>query len=146
MSNTVYLAYDYPVLGAFWTAMWVFLWVLWVFLLFRIVVDLFRDDSMSGWVKAAWLLFVLVLPFLGVFVYVCVRGAGMGRREAQHSKAHQQDIDEYIRKTAGSGAGGSGGPGGSGSSADELAKLAEMKTAGHLSEQEFQRAKEKILG
>lgn len=138
MSNTVYLAYDYPVLGAFWTAMWVFLWVLWIFLLFRIIADLFRDDSMSGWVKAGWLLFVLLLPFLGVFVYVCVRGAGMGRRESQHVKSQQHDVDEYIRKTAGSG--GSGG-----SSAEELAKLAEMKSAGHLSEEEFQRAKEKIL-
>jgi hypothetical protein len=135
MSDTVYLAYDYPVLGAFWTAMWVFLWVLWIFLLFRIIADLFRDDSMRGWTKAGWLLFVLLLPFLGVFVYVCVRGSGMGRREAQHVKSQQHDIDEYIRRTAG----------GSGGSADELAKLAEMKSAGHLSEAEFQQAKEKIL-
>lgn len=136
MSDTVYLAYDYPVLGAFWTAMWVFLWVLWVFLLFRVVLDLFRDDSLNGWVKAAWLVFVLVLPFLGVFIYVCVRGSAMGRREAQHSKAQQHEVDQYIRKTAGSGSGGS---------AEELARLAEMKSAGHLSEEEFQRAKDKIL-
>ena len=138
MNNTVYLAYDYPVLGAFWTAMWVFLWVLWIFLLFRIIADLFRDDSLSGWAKTGWLVFVVLLPFLGVFVYVCARGAGMGRREAQHVKSQQHEVDEYIRKTAGSG--GSGG-----SSAEELAKLAEMKSAGHLSEEEFQRAKEKIL-
>ncbi|MFG1805226.1 SHOCT domain-containing protein [Streptomyces sp. NPDC049040] len=136
MNDTVYLAYDYPVLGAFLTALWVFLWVLWIFLLFRIVADLLRDDTLGGWAKAGWLVFVLVLPFLGVFVYVCVRGAGMGRREAHHSKAHQQEIDEYIRKTAGSGSGGS---------ADELAKLAEMKSSGHLTEEEFQRAKQKIL-
>jgi uncharacterized SAM-binding protein YcdF (DUF218 family) len=136
MSDTVYLAYDYPLLGAFWTAMWVFLWVLWIFLLFRIIADLFRDDSLSGWAKTGWLLLVLLLPFLGVFVYVCVRGAGMGRREARHAKAHQQEVDEYIRHTAGSG---------KVSSADELAKLSEMKAAGHLSDEEFQRAKEKIL-
>lgn len=140
MKDTVYLAYDYPVLGAFLTALWVFLWVLWVFLLFRIVVDIFRDDSMNGWVKAGWLLFVLVLPFLGVFVYVVVRGPGMGRREVQQAKAQQYDFDEYIRRTA------RGGNRAGGASADELAKLAEMKSAGQLSEAEFQRAKEKILG
>ncbi|UWE13397.1 SHOCT domain-containing protein [Actinacidiphila bryophytorum] len=136
MNDTVYLAYDYPVLGAFWTAMWVFLWVLWIFLLFRIIADLFRDDSLSGWAKTGWLVFVVLLPFLGVFVYVCARGAGMGRREAQHAKSQQHEVDEYIRKAAGSG---------SGSSADQLAKLSEMKSAGHLSDEEFQRAKEKIL-
>lgn len=134
MSDTVYLAYDYPVLGAFLTALWVFLWVLWVFLLFRIVVDIFRDDDLGGWAKAGWLVFVLVLPFLGVFVYVCVRGGSMGRREARHAKAQRADFDDYVRRTAGSGG-----------SADELAKLAEMKREGHLSEEEFQRAKEKIL-
>ena len=137
---TVYLAYDYPVLGAFWTAMWVFLWVLWVFLLFRIVVDLFRDDSMNGWVKAGWLLFVLILPFLGVFVYVCVRGAGMGRREARHARAQREEFDEYVRRTAASGQGSGGG-----SKVDELARLADMKSHGHLTEDEFQQAKEKLL-
>ncbi|NJP42822.1 SHOCT domain-containing protein [Actinacidiphila epipremni] len=142
MSNTdtVYLAYDYPVLGAFLTALWVFLWVLWVFLLFRIVVDIFRDDTMNGWVKTAWLVFVLVLPFLGVFVYVCVRGAGMGRREATHAKAQRAEFDDYVRKTAAG-----GGSGTSGGAADELAKLADMKNSGHLTEEEFQRAKQKIL-
>lgn len=138
----VYLAYDYPVLGAFWTAMWVFLWVLWIFLLFRVVIDLFRDDDVSGWAKAGWLIFVLVLPFLGVFVYLCVRGNGMGRREAHQAQQQRDQFDDYIRKTAGSG---SGGGGGGASSADELAKLADMKSAGHLSDEEFQRAKEKLL-
>ncbi|NUP39939.1 MAG: SHOCT domain-containing protein [Streptomyces sp.] len=136
-SNTVYLAYDYPVLGAFLTAMWVFLWVLWIFLLFRIVVDIFRDDDMSGWAKTGWLVFVVILPFLGVFVYVCVRGAGMGRREARHARSQREEFDAYVRKTAGTGQGGS--------RADELAKLADMKNSGHLTEEEFQRAKEKIL-
>jgi putative oligomerization/nucleic acid binding protein/phospholipase D-like protein len=145
--HSVYLAYDYPVLGAFWTAMWVFLWVLWVFLLFRIVIDLFRDDSVSGWAKAGWLFFVLVLPFLGVFVYLCVRGNGMGVREAHHVKAQREEFDDYIRKTAathGGAAAGAAGPQG-GSSVDELARLADMKSSGHLSEEEFQRAKEKLL-
>lgn len=137
MNDYVNLAYDYPVLGAFWTAMWVFLWVLWVFLLFRVVVDLFRDDSLSGWAKTAWLLFVLVIPFLGVFVYVAARGAGMGGREHQHAKDQQKAFDDYVRRTAGSG---DGGP------ADQLAKLSEVRAHGDISEEEFQRAKAKILG
>jgi uncharacterized membrane protein YgcG len=147
--HPVYLAYDYPVLGAFWTAMWVFLWVLWIFLLFRVVIDLFRDDDVSGWAKAGWLIFVLVLPFLGVFVYLCVRGNGMGRREAHQAQQQRDQFDDYIRKTAASGSGSGGGSGsgsgGGGSSAEELAKLADMKSAGHLSDEEFQRAKEKLL-
>lgn len=142
MNDTVYLAYDYPVLGAFLTALWVFLWVLWVFLLFRIVVDIFRDDTMGGWAKTGWLIFVLILPFLGVFVYVCVRGGGMGRREAQHARAQREEFDDYVRRTAATPGGGSGTSQGA---ADELAKLAEMKNAGHLTEEEFQQAKQRIL-
>lgn len=141
--HNVYLAYDYPLLGAFWTAMVVFLWVLWIFLLFRVVVDLFRDDEVSGWGKAGWLIFVLILPFLGVFVYLCVRGNGMGRREVSQAQQQRKDFDDYIRKTAASDAGSGSGAGGS--SVDELSKLADMKSAGHLSDDEFQRAKEKLL-
>jgi uncharacterized membrane protein len=136
MGAYVDLAYDYPVLGAFWTAMWVFLWVLWIFLVFRIVVDIFRDDSMSGWVKTGWLLFVLVLPFVGVLVYVIARGAGMGSREQRSAEAHQRAFDDYIRKTAGERGGGE---------VDQLARLGEMRAKGDISEEEFQRAKEKIL-
>lgn len=138
MSGYVNLAYDYPVLGAFWTAMWVFLWVLWIFLLFRIIVDLFRDDSLSGWAKTGWLLFVLVLPFLGVLVYVIARGTGMGRREQRSAEDQQRAIDEYIRKTAGA-------EGAGRSHADELTKLGELRSRGDITEEEFQRAKEKIL-
>lgn len=136
--NTVNLAYDYPVLGVFLTALWVFLWVLWIFLLFRIVVDIFRDDRMSGAAKTGWLLFVLFLPFVGVLVYVAVRGTGMGVREHRSAEAQQRAFDDYIRRTAGTGAGG-------GSHVDELARLGEMRSKGDLSEEEFQRAKERIL-
>ncbi|MCL2553178.1 MAG: SHOCT domain-containing protein [Actinomycetia bacterium] len=137
MGGHVYLAYDYPVLGAFWTAMWVFLWVLWIFLLFRIVVDIFRDDSMSGWAKTGWLLFVLLLPFLGVFVYVVARGTGMGRREQHHVEQQQKAFDSYIRKTAGAQDGAS--------HADQLDRLAQLRADGTLSEEEFQKAKQKVL-
>jgi hypothetical protein len=79
------LAYDYPVLGAFWTVMWIFLWVLWIILLFRIIGDIFRDDALGAAAKTGWLIFVVVLPFLGVFIYVLARGKGMGDREVRHA-------------------------------------------------------------
>ncbi|TVL92491.1 SHOCT domain-containing protein [Streptomyces sp. LX-29] len=130
------LAYDYPVLGAFWTVMWIFLWVFWLVLLFRVFVDVFRDHEMSGWGKAGWLLFVIVVPFLGVLVYVIARGRDMGRREIQHAREQQRAFDEYIRQAAGTGTVGS---------ADELSRLSELKARGDLTEEEFQRAKEKLL-
>ncbi|UKY48056.1 SHOCT domain-containing protein [Streptomyces inhibens] len=137
MESSVYMAYDYPVLGAFWTMMWIFLWVLWFVLLFRIIVDIFRDDTMSGWAKAGWLVLVIALPFLGVFVYVLARGKGMGKREMEHAQAQQKALDTYVRETA-RGAGRT-------SEVDELAKLSEIRARGDISDEEFRRAKEKIL-
>ncbi|MEU2900576.1 SHOCT domain-containing protein [Streptomyces sp. NPDC001273] len=136
MNGTVNLAYDYPLLGAFWTIMWIFLWIIWIVLLFRVVVDIFRDDELSGWGKTGWLVFTIVLPFLGVFVYVLARGKGMGARERAHSRAQQEQMDRYIRETAGS-------PGTTGT--DELARLSEIRARGDITDEEYQRAKEKIL-
>ena len=77
------LAADYPLLNVFWTTMWFFLWILWFMLLFRVLGDVFRDDGLSGWAKAGWCVFVVVLPFLGIFVYLIARGRGMGEREME---------------------------------------------------------------
>ncbi|MGW3304353.1 hypothetical protein AMK23_35835 [Streptomyces sp. CB02130] len=137
MNSYVNLAYDYPVLGAFWTIMWIFLWVIWVFLLFRVIVDIFRDDSMNGWAKTGWLVFTIVLPFLGVFVYLIARGKGMGKREREHTRAKMEETDRYIRETVGAT--------GPASEADQLAKLSEIRASGDISEEEFRRAKEKVL-
>ncbi|CAM5714631.1 SHOCT domain-containing protein [Streptomyces aurantiogriseus] len=137
MSAQMYLAYDYPLLSAFWTMLWFFLWILWFILLFRIVVDIFRDDDLSGWAKAGWLVFVVVLPFLGVFVYVIARGKNMGRREVAQARAQQEAFDSYIRETAG----GRGRP----TSVDELAKLSEIRARGDITDEEFRRAKELVL-
>ncbi|MFB0632108.1 SHOCT domain-containing protein [Streptomyces sp. AB3(2024)] len=136
MEASVYLAYDYPVLGAFWTVMWIFLWVLWLVLLFRIIVDLFRDHEMNGWLKALWLLFLILIPFLGVLVYVIARGKNMGKREITHAQEQQAAFNSYIRETAG---------GSTKSTADELARLSELRTKGDLTEAEFQQAKQKLL-
>ncbi|MFC9911442.1 SHOCT domain-containing protein [Streptomyces sp. NPDC127197] len=138
MSAQTYLAYDFPLLSAFWTMMWFFLWIMWFVLLFRIVVDIFRDDSLSGWAKAGWLVFVVVLPFLGVFVYVIARGKNMGRREIAQARVQQEAFESYIRDTA---KGGAGRP----SSVDELAKLSEIRARGDITDEEFRRAKELVL-
>jgi hypothetical protein len=137
MDSYVNLAYDYPVLGAFWTILVVFLWVMWIFLLFRVVVDIFRDDSLSGGAKTGWLIFTIVLPFLGVFVYVVARGKGMGGREQAHVRAHLEETGRYVRETVGA-----TGPAGE---VDQLAKLSEIRARGDISDEEFRRAKEKVL-
>ncbi|KOG31398.1 SHOCT domain-containing protein [Streptomyces resistomycificus] len=137
MSGQVYLAYDYPLLSVFWSMLLFFLWIMWFVLLFRIVVDIFRDDRLSGWAKAGWLVFVMVLPFLGVFVYVIARGRNMGQREVAQAREQQKAFDSYIRETAQGG--------GRPSSVDELARLSEIRARGDISDEEFRRAKELVL-
>ncbi|WP_217547921.1 SHOCT domain-containing protein [Streptomyces sp. GbtcB6] len=138
MSAQTYLAYDYPLLSAFWTMLWLFLWIMWLVLLFRVIVDIFRDDSMGGWAKAGWLALCIVVPFLGVLVYVIARGKGMGQREIAQARDQQKAFESYIRQTA------TGGPGQT-SSVDELAKLSEMKSRGDISDEEFRKAKALVL-
>ncbi|MBO4257335.1 SHOCT domain-containing protein [Streptomyces griseorubiginosus] len=135
MNAPTYLAYDYPLLSVFWSMLVFFLWIMWFVLLFRIVVDIFRDDEMSGWGKAGWLVFVIVLPFLGVFVYVIARGKNMGRREIAQARAQQEAFDSYVRETAKGGT----------SSVDELAKLSEMRSRGDITDDDYRRAKELVL-
>ncbi|GHF94316.1 MULTISPECIES: SHOCT domain-containing protein [Streptomyces] len=131
---------DYPLLNVFWTMMWFFLWIMWLFLLFKVISDIFRDHEMGGWGKAGWLIFCILLPYLGVLVYVIARGKGMSRRDAKQAKDAEARFQEYIRQTAGTQAA-AGGP----SASDELARLADLKTKGAISEEEFQQAKAKVL-
>jgi hypothetical protein len=138
MSAQTYLAYDFPLLSAFWAMLWFFLWIMWFVLLFRVVFDVLRDDSLSGWAKTGWLVFCIVLPFLGVFVYVIARGKDMGRREVAQARAQQQAFDSYVRETAKGG-------GERGSSVDELARLSEIRARGDITDDEFRRAKELVL-
>lgn len=130
---------DYPLLNVFWTMLWFFLWIMWLFLLFKVVMDIFRDDEMSGWGKAGWLIFCIVLPFLGVLVYVIARGKGMGQRDVKQAKENEAAFQDYIRKTAGTA------PGGGGGSVDELSRLAELRDRGAITDEEFERAKAKVL-
>src|SRR2546422_540628 len=93
---------SHPLLNAFWMMLWFFLWIMWFMLLFHVIADVFRDRDLSGWGKAGWTIFVCVLPFLGVFVYLVVRGHGMAARSMVRAQADQQDFDDYERQTAGS--------------------------------------------
>ncbi|WP_406193424.1 SHOCT domain-containing protein [Kitasatospora sp. NBC_01560] len=131
------LAADYPLLNVFWTICWIFLWILWFMLLFRILIDVFHDDSLSGWAKAGWSIFLVFLPFLGVFVYLIARGRGMGEREMKKAQRSQEEFRAYVRETATA-------PDQT-STADQLAKLSELRTSGHITDEEFAQAKAKIL-
>ncbi|MEU9127278.1 SHOCT domain-containing protein [Kitasatospora sp. NPDC048540] len=139
------LAGDYPLLNLFWTIAEIFLWVLWIFLLIRVLDDVFRDDSLSGGAKAAWAILVVLLPFLGIFIYLIVRGKGMGERSLKQAQKQEEQLRSYIRETAGSTPGAEGGTGGTGGHVEELAKLAELKNRGDITEQEYQQAKAKVL-
>ncbi|MGW5123203.1 SHOCT domain-containing protein [Streptomyces cyslabdanicus] len=136
MSTQLNLAYDYPLLSAFWTMLWFFLWIMWFVLLFRVVLDIFRDGGLNGWAKAGWLVFCLVLPFLGVLVYVIARGRSMSRREFAHAREQQEAFNAYIRQTA---------AGGGGSKVDELARLSDLRARGDITDEEFARGKDMIL-
>jgi Short C-terminal domain len=130
------LAYDYPVLGAFWTLLWFFLWIVWIFILFRVIFDIFRSHDLGGWGKALWLIFVIILPFLGVFVYVIARGKGMSERDMKQAAESEKQFRSYVQEAASSGGG---------TTADELAKLADLRDKGVITPAEFEAQKAKIL-
>jgi hypothetical protein len=132
---------DYPLLNLFWTMMWFFLWILWLFLLFRVIADIFRSPDMGGWGKAGWLVLVILLPYLGVLVYLIARGGKMGEHDFASAQKRDQAFKEYVRDAAGT-----SGPAPAGGGADQLAKLAELKRSGDLSQEEYDRAKARVLG
>ena len=125
---------SYPLANAFWTMLWFFLWILWFFLLFRIILDIFRSKDLGGWGKAGWLIFVIILPFLGVFVYLIARGSKMAQRDVDDAQAADQAARSYIRDVAQES-----------SPADQLAKLADLRERGVITDAEFQQSKAKVL-
>ncbi|MCY0918942.1 SHOCT domain-containing protein [Streptomyces sp. NPDC059999] len=126
--------YDFPLLNLFWTMMLCFLWVFWFVLLMRIIGDVFRDDDLSGWAKAGWTIFVILLPYLGVFIYLIIRGRGMGERQLMRNQRHEEAFRAYARESAAIT-----------SQAEELSRLAELKDRGALTAPEYERAKGKVL-
>ena len=129
------IASSYPILDAFLTMLYFFLFIIWIWLLIMVFVDIFRSQDMGGWAKALWVIFVIILPFLGVFVYLIARGGKMHERAAQEAAQQQQAFDQYVRQTAGS----------SGDTASQLQKLADLKSQGVLSDAEFEAQKAKLL-
>jgi len=127
-------SYSYPLLGAFWTILEIFLWVIWIWILIMIMIDIFRSRDLSGWGKALWFLFVLLIPLIGVLVYLIVRGGSMHERAVQQAQQQDKEFRAYVQDAAGPQ-----------SSADQLAKLADLRDRGVITAQEFEREKAKVL-
>jgi hypothetical protein len=128
-------SYSYPVLGAFWTIFMIFLWVIWFWILITVFIDIFRSHDLSGGAKALWFLFVLLLPLIGVLVYLIVRGGSMHERAVRQAQHQDQEFRNYVQQAAGSQT----------SPADQLAKLADLRDRGVITAEEFNRQKAKIL-
>jgi ABC-type multidrug transport system fused ATPase/permease subunit len=128
------LASTYPILDIFWTMLEIFLFVIWIYLIFMIFLDIFRSHDMGGLAKALWVIGLIILPFLGAFIYLIARGGKMHERAIEAAQAQQKAFDSYVQEAAGT------------SSADQLAKLADLKEKGVLSDAEFEAQKAKILG
>ncbi len=129
-------SYQYPILDFFLTMLYFFLFVIWIWLLITVFVDIFRSRDMGGWAKALWVIFVIILPFLGVFVYLIARGGKMHERAAQEAAEQQKAFDAYVQEAAGTAGT---------SSADQLSKLADLKSQGVITDAEFDAQKAKIL-
>ena len=127
-------AVDYPFLNLMWTIFIVFLWIIWIMLLFYVIADVFRRHDASGFTKVLWLIFVIVAPFLGVFIYVIVNGAGMGERNMKRAQAQQDDFDTYVKGVATSGG-----------AAAELEKANSLLASGAITQAEFDAIKTKAL-
>jgi hypothetical protein len=126
-------SYSYPLLGAFWTILEIFLWIIWFWILITVFIDIFRSHDLSGGAKALWFLFVLFIPLIGVVVYLIARGDKMHEHGVQAARQQDAEVRSYIQQAAGS------------NSADELAKLADLRDRGVITAQEFEQQKAKIL-
>ncbi len=131
---------SYPLLNAFLTMFWLFVWILWIFLVIRIIMDIFRSHDLGGWGKAGWLVLVLLLPFIGVIAYLIARGQHMTEHEVRDAQKQEEAFRSYVRDAASSSSNGGNGQ------ADQLSKLADLRDQGIISDEEFQRGKAKILG
>jgi len=133
MSLAASSGYSYPLLSVFWTILEIFLWVIWIWILIWILIDIFRSHDLSGWAKALWFLFVLFIPLVGVLVYLIVRGGKMQERAVQQAQSDDKQFRSYVQDAAGT------------STADQLSKLADLRDRGVITAEEFDREKAKIL-
>ena len=130
------IAADYPFLDVLWTMIIFFCWVAWIWLLIIIFSDLFRRD-ISGWAKAAWIVFLIILPFLGALIYLIAEGRQMTERRVRDVQVQQSQFDDYVRNVAKDG--------GTAGSAHEIARAKELLDSGAITQQEFEQLKAKAL-
>jgi hypothetical protein len=121
----------------FWSMLWFFLFIIWIWLLIVVFTDIFRSHDLSGWGKALWVIFVIILPYLAVFVYLIARGHKMQEHAVQQSQAQDAAMRQYVQSVTSTS---------SGSAADEIARFADLRDKGVITEAEFERAKAKALG
>jgi hypothetical protein len=127
------IAADYPFIDVFWSMIIFFFWVIWIWIVITVLIDVFRRDDIGGVVKALWVIFVVILPWLGVLIYLIVESDGMRERGMKQAQAQRREVDDYVRDTAGGG------------SAGEIAKAKELLDAGAITQDEFQALKAKAL-
>jgi Short C-terminal domain/Phospholipase_D-nuclease N-terminal len=132
------LAAEFGTGQVFWSMLWFFLFIIWIWLLITVFGDIFRSDDLSGWSKALWSIFIIVLPYLGVFAYLIARGSKMQEHAVREAANRETAFRSYVQDVAGS-------PNGGGA-AGEITKLAELRERGVITEDEFQRAKARALG
>ena len=125
-------AADYPFLDVFWTMILFFFWVAWIWVLVMIFSDLFRRHDAGGWTKALWMIFIIFLPFLGVFIYLIAEGHGMADRDMKNMQQSQQQFDQYVQSVAGG-------------SAAEIEKAKSLLDSGAITQAEFDTLKAKAL-
>lgn len=128
------LATDYPFLDLMWTMAVFFIWILWIWLLFTVFADIFRRSDISGLAKTGWIVFAILLPFLGVFIYLIVNHDGMTQRTMEQAKAQRAQMDDYVRNVAGSGG-----------AAAEIEKAKGLLDSGAITQAEFESIKAKAL-
>ena len=126
------IAADYPFMDVFWSMIIFFFWVIWIWIVITVLMDVFRRHDIGGWAKAAWVIFVVVLPWLGVLIYLIVEHDGMRDRSVKQAQAQKREFDEYVRDAAGG-------------SAAEIARAKELLDSGALTQDEFERIKAKAL-
>jgi hypothetical protein len=132
------LAAEFGTGQVFWSMLWFFLFVIWIWRLIVIFGDIFRSPDLSGWGKALWSIFIIVVPYLGVLVYLIARGHKMHEHAARDAATREAAFRDYVQNVAGADGGGG--------TASEITKLAELRDRGVITEDEFQRAKARALG
>jgi predicted PurR-regulated permease PerM len=130
----VVVAADYPFLDVFWTMIVFFAWIVWISLMFHVFADVFRRHDIGGGAKVLWLLFVILLPFLGVFVYLISQSASMAERGQKQAMAAQSEMDDYVRSVAASS-----------DPAEQIAKAKQLLDSGAIDQSEFDALKQKAL-